>query len=106
MKALLGATLRMVVASAIALAVAGCGGDGDGTSSPPPSPSTAVPPLALPGPYAVGCSNVAQDFSRVAAGEDATAYWEGSPSSTGAPQYMTDLLADPANALAVTVTAP
>ena len=99
----MGAALRVVV-SAIALVVAGCGGD-SGTSTAP-SPSTVVPPLPLPGPYAVACSNVAQDFSRVAAQEDATAYWEGSPSPGGAPQYVTDLLADPANTLSVTVAAP
>jgi predicted dienelactone hydrolase len=54
----------------------------------------------------VGCSSVAQDFSRIAPGEDATGYWEGSPSATGAPRYVTDLLADPANTLSATVSAP
>ncbi len=105
MKVSLCTALRVVV-PAIALVVAGCGGDGDSSSSGSPSPSTVVPPLPLPGPYTVACSNVAQDFSRVAAGEEAEAYWEGSPSSAGAPQYVTDLLADPANTLSVTVTAP
>ena len=62
--------------------------------------------MALPGPYAVGCSSVAQDFSRLAPGEDATGYWKGSPSASGAPRYATDLLADPANTLSVTVSAP
>ncbi len=103
MKVFLCAALRVAV-SAIALVVTGCGGDSDSSSSP--LPSAVVPPLPLPGPYAVACSNVAQDFSRVAGGEEAEAYWEGSPSATGAPQYMTDLLADPANTLSVTVTAP
>ena len=105
MKVFLCAALRVVV-SAIALVVAGCGGDGDSSSSTSPSPSAVVPPLPLPGPYTVACSNVAQDFSRVAAEEEAPAYWEGSPSPEGAPQYITDLLADPANTLSVTVTAP
>jgi hypothetical protein len=46
---------------------------------------------------AVGCSSVAQDFSRLAPGEDASGYWKGSPSASGAPRYATDLLADAAN---------
>ncbi len=83
--------------------ITACGG---GTSTSPPAPTTIVQPLALPGPYTVGCSNVAQDFSRVAPGEAAKDYWEGFPSASGAPQYMTDLLADPANALSVIVPAP
>ncbi len=65
-----------------------------------------VPPLALPGPYPVACSNVAQDFSRMAPGEDVQAYWEGVPRDNGSPRYITDLLADPGNTLAVTVNAP
>ncbi len=76
----------------------------------PPSaradPSLVVPPLALPGPYTVACSNVAQDFGRVAPGEDVQAYWEGVPRGDGAPRYATDLLTDPANTLAVTVSTP
>ncbi|MEP7182281.1 MAG: hypothetical protein ABI886_08855 [Betaproteobacteria bacterium] len=99
-----------LVAALSGLALAGCGGgggDGNGGSSPDaPAPTVVVPPLPLPGPYAVACSNVAQDFSRVAPGEDAQGYWEGSPSASGNPRYMTDLLADPANTLTVTVTAP
>jgi hypothetical protein len=43
------------------------------------SDSTVLTPLPLPGPYPVGCSNVTQDFSRVAPGEDVQAYWEGLP---------------------------
>jgi hypothetical protein len=62
--------------------------------------------LPLPGPYAVACSNVAQDFRRVGAGEDVTSYWEGNPSDSGMPRYVTDLLADPGNTLIATVTAP
>ena len=89
----------------IALALAGCGG---GSSNPPgaPAPTTVVQPLPLPGLYAVGCSNIVQDFRRVGAGEDATSYWEGAPTANGVPQYVTGLLADPGNTLAVTVTAP
>lgn len=106
MKAYLCAVLRVFV-PAIALVVAGCGGDGDGdSSSTPPSASAVVPPLPLPGPHAVACSNVAQDFSRVTANQEADTYWEGSPSPTGTPQYVTDLLAEPTNTLSVTVNAP
>jgi dienelactone hydrolase len=83
--------------------ITACGG-----SNPPASsgPTTILQPLALPGPYTVACSNVVQDFSLVPPGEEAKEYWEGFPSASGAPQYMTDLLANPADALSVTVTAP
>jgi dienelactone hydrolase len=91
--------------SGIALALVGCGGGGD--NSPGASaPTAVVPPLPLPGPYAVACSNIVQDFSRLGAGEDVQAYWEGAPSDTGAPRYAADLLADPGNTLIATVTAP
>jgi predicted dienelactone hydrolase len=83
-----------------------CGGGGGGNSHGSPTPASIVQPLALPGPYAVACSNVAQDFSRVASGEDETKYWEGFPSASGTPRYVTDLLEDLVNALSVTVTAP
>jgi predicted dienelactone hydrolase len=89
------------------LALVGCGGGG--SSSNPPgalAPTGVVQPLPLPGPYAVACSNVVQDFSRVGTGEDVTSYWEGNPSDNGMPRYVTDLLADPGNTLIATVTAP
>lgn len=91
--------------SGIALALAGCGGGG---INPPgaSAPTTVVQPLPLPGPYAVACSNIVQDFSRVGAGEDVRSYWEGMPSGSGTPRYATDLLADPGNTLIATVTAP
>jgi predicted dienelactone hydrolase len=92
----------------IALALAGCGGGGDSSSNPPgtSAPTAVVQPLPLPGPYAVACSNVVQDFTRLGAGEDVTSYWEGMPSDSGTPRYVTDLLADPDNTLIATVTAP
>jgi len=102
MKSFLCGTLVAALAG-FALAIAGCGGGGGSAS---PAPTTIMQPLALPGPYTVGCSNVAQDFSRVAPGEEAKDYWEGFPSPSGAPRYVTDLLTDPGNALSVTVTAP
>ena len=91
----------------IALTLAGCGG-GDGSSNPPgaSAPTAVVQPLPLPGPYAVACSNIVQDFTRLLAGEDVTSYWKGMPSDGGMPRYVTDLLADPDNTLIATVTAP
>jgi predicted dienelactone hydrolase len=86
---------------ALALVLAGCGGgDGDGSAA------AIVPPLALPGPHAVACSNVAQDFARVAPGGEAQDYWEGRPAADGTSRYAGDLLTDPAHALSVTVNAP
>jgi predicted dienelactone hydrolase len=68
--------------------------------------SVVVPPLPLPGPYPVACSNVAQDFSRLAPGEPVQDYWEGFPRDNGTSRYVTDLLSDPANTLALTVNVP
>ena len=103
----------LAVLLGIALALAGCGGGGgsssnsSGTSVPTTSaPTAVVQPLTLPGPYAVACSNIVQDFSRVGTGEDVTDYWEGMPSDTGTSRYVTDLLADSGNTLIATVTAP
>ena len=106
MNGFLRGTLSAALAG-IALALAGCGGGG-GSSNPPgaSAPTAVVQPLPLPGPYAVACSNVAQDFSRVGAGEDVQSYWEGMPSDNGMARYATDLLADPGNTLIATVTAP
>lgn len=89
-----------------ALALVGCGGGGSLNPPGAVAPTDVVQPLALPGPHAVGCSNVVQDFSRVGPGEDVASYWEGAQSDTGTPRYATDLLADPANTLIATVTAP
>jgi predicted dienelactone hydrolase len=87
---------------AFALALVGCGGASDGGGSA----STTVPPLALPGPYPIACSNVAQDFARVPPGEEAQDFWEGRPAADGTPRYAADLLTAPMNALSVTVNAP
>lgn len=87
------------------IALAGCGG-GDNSDSPGvPKPTTIVQPLTLPGPYAVACSNVVQDFTRLVAGEDVTSYWEGRPDG-GRKRYLTDLLADRENTMIASVTAP
>ena len=75
----LWAAMLFAALSGIALALAGCGGGGDSSNPPGASaPTVVVQTLPLPGPYAVACSNVVQDFSRVGAGEDVTSYWEGS----------------------------
>ncbi len=62
-----------------------------------------VPPIG-PGVYPVACSNVQQDFSRIAPGSDATAYWEGR--GGGGTGYVTDLLVDPAHAFVTPVALP
>src|ERR1700730_4812626 len=51
-----------------------------------------VPPLSLPGPFPVACSNVVQDFTRVGSGESASDYWEGIPRSSGGSRRATDPL--------------
>ena len=101
--------LRGLLAGAMSgfvLTIAGCGGGGSSDSSPGSPASMVVQPLALPGPNAVACSNIEQDFSRLAPGEDARDYWDGLPSASGAPRYVADLLSDSANTLSVKVTAP
>ena len=57
------------------------------------------------GKYAVACSNVEQDFSRVATGAAASDYWEGTPLSDGS-HYVTELLVSPADALTYKVNVP
>lgn len=63
-----------------------------------------VDPLP-PGPYAVGCSNVEQNFGRLLPNENAKDYWEGFPDGSRA-RYVTQLLVDPSDALAVNVNVP
>ena len=65
-----------------------------------------VPPLALPGPHTVACSNIAQDASKMAPGEDIQLYWEAVPRDNGAPRDPRDLLADPSNTPSITASAP
>ena len=107
-KFLRGSLLAALLGIVLALAGCGGGGGGGGSSNPPgaEAPTAVVQPLPLPGPYAVACSNVVQDFTRVGAGEDVTSYWDGMSSDNGMPRYATDLLADPDNTLIATVTAP
>jgi hypothetical protein len=89
---------------------AACGGGGDdggliGDPGRDDPPDAVVQPLALPGPYAVACSNVAQDLTKLGVGEEVTDYWEGLPDGERT-RYATDLLADPDNTLIANVTAP
>jgi predicted dienelactone hydrolase len=58
-----------------------------------------------PGPYAVGCSNVEQDFGRVMPNETAQNYWEGVPDGSR-QRDISQLLVDPADALSVNVNIP
>jgi predicted dienelactone hydrolase len=60
---------------------------------------------APPGPFAVGCNNLAQDFSRVPPGDSAQNYWEGAPNGN-ASRYVTTLLSEPADALVVSLPIP
>jgi predicted dienelactone hydrolase len=55
---------------------------------------TVVAPLPA-GPFAVACSNIAQDASLIAPGASATDYWEGRPVD-GVDHYVDQILADPA----------
>ena len=100
-----GRSTALAGALALALTLAGCGGGDDNDVEVPAARGAA--PLALPGPHAIACSNVAQDFARVPSGSgEAEDYWEGRPAADGTPRYVADLLTDPVNTLSVTVTAP
>ena len=57
------------------------------------------------GKYPVGCSNVEQDFTRMAAGAAPSDYWEGNPLADGS-HYVTELLVSSANALTYPVAVP
>jgi len=87
-----------VVALAACLAFAGAPAHADSR--------VVVSPLTLPGPYSVACSNISQDFGRVASDESAEDYWDGRPRANGTSRYVTDLLSDPANTLTFSVNAP
>jgi len=92
-------TRQPSIAAAFVVALLACG-------ATLPAAASIVAPLPLPGPYAVACSNVAQDFSRMAPGEDVQLYWEGVARANGTPRDAADLLSDPANTLSVVVNAP
>lgn len=62
--------------------------------------SFSIPPTG-PGPFAVACSNVEQDFTRMTGGASPREYWEGFGG-----RYVTDLLVDPAHAFVVQLAVP
>src|SRR5438309_7052753 len=84
------------LACGVALLIAGVPARGDSMAVVDPLPS---------GPYAVGCSNVEQDLSRLLPGESAKNYWEGVPVD-GRERYVTQLLSDPSDALVIDVSVP
>lgn len=88
----------------LSLGLLGCGGGDDANMGGGTVPTAVVPPVPLPGPYPVACSNVAQDFSRAAG--DAEGYWEGRPNTAGTARYVADLLTDTADTLSVSVVPP
>ena len=63
-----------------------------------------VQPLGV-GPYAVACSNLSQDFTRVTAGATVAYYWNGSASGSGS-RYVTALLSDPSHTFSISVPIP
>jgi hypothetical protein len=65
---------------------------------------TIVVPVAL-GRFAVACSNVAQDATRIAPGAQASDYWEGRPIN-GVDHYVSELLAQPQAAVRYNARVP
>ena len=68
-------------------------------------PLSSVDPHLLPGPYPVGCSNVAQNFALAPSDDDRGNYWEGT-SIGGQGHYVTQLLVEPQGALTYNVDVP
>ena len=58
-----------------------------------------------PGPYPVGCSDVAQNFALAPSDDDRGNYWEGT-SFGGRGHYVTQLLVEPQGALVYNVNVP
>jgi fermentation-respiration switch protein FrsA (DUF1100 family) len=65
---------------------------------------TVVNPLPL-GRFAVACSNVEQDVSKIAPGASPSDYWEGR-AVNGVDHYVTDILAHPETALVYDAPVP
>jgi hypothetical protein len=68
-------------------------------------PMASVNPVPLPGPYAVGCSNVAQDFSLAPTDDARHDYWEGTGAG-GPGKYVTQILLEPQGAFTYDVQVP
>jgi predicted dienelactone hydrolase len=66
--------------------------------------STPNPP-SLQGAYAVGCSNVEIDLSKIRAGESAAQYADGTPDGSRT-RYINDIFAAPAKALTYNLSVP
>ncbi len=64
-----------------------------------------VPPVPASGPHPVACSNIEQDFSRVAPGSSAEDYWRGLTTEEG-ERYVVSLLSSRQDALVATFVAP
>ena len=64
-----------------------------------------VPPIPAGGPYPVACSNIEQDFSRVAPGSSAEDYWRGLTTEES-EHYVVSLLSSRQDALVATFVAP
>ncbi len=89
--------VRSIVAVAAACAVFATNASADSLA--------VVPPLS-PGPYPVACNDVAQDFSKLAPGEDVETYWEGVPRADGSTRYVTDLLSEASSSIVLSVSVP
>ena len=69
------------------------------------NPLSSVDPRLLPGPYPVGCSDVAQNFALAPGDDDRGNYWEGK-SLGGQGHYVTQLLEPQGGALIYNVSVP
>jgi predicted dienelactone hydrolase len=68
-------------------------------------PMATVDPIAVPGPYPVACSNVAQDFTQAPTDDIRNAYWEGT--GAGSPgMYVTQILLEPQGAFTYMANVP
>src|SRR3954469_16735474 len=91
-------TLTRFIRSAAAVLALGA------TSALGANHDTTVGPISAGG-FAVACSNIAQDVSRVAPGGTPSDYWEGRPVNDQ-QHYISDILAVPAAAFQFDVQVP
>jgi len=68
-------------------------------------PLSSVDPRLMPGPYPVGCSDVAQNFALAPGDDDRGNYWEGT-SLGGQGHYVTQLLEPQGGSLIYNVSVP
>lgn len=86
----MNSTFRLFAALALAASLPAAALNHEATINPLPR-----------GPFAVACSNVQMDASRIPSGVDVTEYWEGYND-----RYVTDLLANPSAAVVYDVATP